>query len=155
MMQHDRFTGRTEMSANITSPPTSATVRVRFEKSTRWLQLELALDGVWEGGNLLSYPGPNTPIVQGNGDRSKAYDLPTWETGLMGRAFHAYRALKSPRRRILVNELRGSLSSEDLSALAGATALGVAKLLGGELPGADFSGWQVSISISDSPNQIA
>jgi hypothetical protein len=134
------------MAAHISTPTSAGTVRVRLERSPHWLQLEIALDGAWEGGALLIYPDTRSVNLEGTDEISREYDLDAWQSSIMSGAFYAYRALKLPRRRLIDLRLQGSLGSEDMTALATAAALGVAKLLGAELPDADLLEWTVSIS---------
>ncbi|MEX2140233.1 MAG: hypothetical protein WD894_13290 [Pirellulales bacterium] len=138
------------MSTHISSSASSETVRVRLENGPRWLELQLSLDGDWNGGRLIVYPHAGIPDVRAADDLSRTYDLQTWETGMMSGAFQAYRALNCPRRRVVVADLRGLLSSADMTALAAATAIGVAKLLGNDLPNLDIPQWRVvDLSLSN------
>jgi hypothetical protein len=114
--------------------------------------LEFSLNGEWSGGDLVIYPDPKVPAIEAVDNLSRSYDLRAWESGVMSGAFHAFRALDSSRRRIVVTDFRGTLGSTDMTALATATALGVAKLLERALPGADLAEWTSSISVLESAN---
>jgi hypothetical protein len=141
------------MSASVSSPLSSSTVRVRLENSPRWFELEFCLDDEWLGGPFVVNRDAGAVSVEAADDRARTYDTQTWESGIASGAFYAFRTLERPRRRIALTGLRGLLGSEDMTALATAAALGVAKLLDRQLPDVDIANWKISISMFENGKQ--
>lgn len=111
-------------------------------------QLSIALDGVFERGSIVEPTAWFSGEMDGRGEIASQYTLSNWLAGLSSGALYAFRALKVPRQRVLLSHLSGSLQASSMTALANATAVGIAKLTEKELPSLDLDDWVIDCDVN-------
>lgn len=112
----------------------------RAADPTRWVRLTI---GLRNGDPALA----TSFAVEPRDDLAGTYGLENWKSGLLsGYFFVCRRARQMPPPPIVISELCGSLSSDDMEGVVKAAEAAAAHLFGISPPGADPSDWHVHVT---------
>jgi hypothetical protein len=121
--------------------------QIHLARGDESARLAMALDGMFERGSIVEPTADFSGEIVGQGEIASQYTLSNWLAGISSGALYAFRALKVPRRRLLLSYLSGSLQASSMTALATATAIGIAKLAEKELPALDLEDWVIDCEV--------
>jgi len=128
--------------------------QIHIARADEAARMAIALDGVFERGSIVEPTEVFSSELDGRDELASQYTLSNWLAGISSGAFYAFRALKVPRRRVLLSHLSGSLQSSSMTALANATALGIAKLTDKVLPALDLEGWIIECDLDTENDSV-
>ena len=126
---------------------------VNLTAGDRWIRLALRLTQEFTGGDLVEFSPSSAVAVEGDDELSSTYTRENWASGVASGMLYAFRALRIPRQRSVV-EMTGRLRACDMDAVAFASALAVAKLVGRELPEVSTEGWAVRSHVTERQRPI-
>jgi len=132
--------------------PTINVCKVSLSHNDDWAELVIVLDGAYSGGKLVNTTPDFSGKIEGKGEIADQYKLSNWIAGITSGVLYAFRALKIPQRRVFLSHIAGSLQASGMTALANATAIGVAKLCGHPSPPLERGDWQVEC-VATPPNR--
>ena len=121
--------------------------KIHISRDDDWAIAVVSLDGAFTGGALVEPVPSFLGGIEGKDEVASSYKVANWLGGLTSGALYAFRALKLPRRRLLLSELAGSLRGSGMQALANGACVGVATLCERDSPIVDADGWQIECEV--------
>ena len=127
---------------------------VSLTAGERRIRLALRVTQEFTGGDLVEFSPSSAVAVEGDDELSSTYTRENWASGVASGMLYAFRALRIPRQRSVVVEMTGRLRACDMDAVAFASALAIAKLVGGDLPEMSTEGWAVRSHVTERQRPI-
>lgn len=126
---------------NLLAAPDRPICRIQLTGQGRWVSVALSLGELAPANRFLVGAEGLLYEMAAADEASHQYNLANWQGGVISGVRYAFRTLHAPLQQVCLHELRGQVGSSDVSAVAAAAALAVARLLGRSEVPLDLGGW--------------